>query len=127
MNSSSKSTPKTSVETTLASYGTLAPGEVNYNQMDDMEGTWSQGTVRGHRVKAGKGVHTGFPGLILDPEAGEVPVQIFKSNDLPKFWWRLDEFEGEGYLRVPTKVQTKGGEIDAYVYSVKPDFASSGD
>lgn len=118
------SSKPSNLETTLASYGTLAPGEVNYNQMDDMHGTWSQGTVRGYRVKAGKGVHIGFPGLILDPDADQVPVQIFSSSDLPNYWWRLDEFEGEGYFRVPVKVQTDSGEIDAYVYSVKPDFVA---
>lgn len=111
------------VETTLASYGTLAPGEVNYNQMDGMEGTWSIGTVRGHLIKAGWGIHLGFPGLILDPEAGEVPVQIFISDDLPAHWERLDAFEGEGYFRVPVMVQTEGGEIEAYVYKVGADFA----
>lgn len=127
MNTNSKAALETTLETTLASYGTLAPGEVNYNQMDDMRGTWSTGTVRGHAVKAGKGVHVGFPGFIPDPDAGDVPVQIFKSNDLPTYWWRLDEFEGEGYFRIPITVQTDGGEIEAYVYSVKPEFAASAD
>lgn len=118
------SDPKLELEMTLAAYGTLAPGEVNYNQMDGMEGTWSTGTVRGHLVKAGKGMHIGFPGLILDPDADDVPVQIFKSKDLPRYWARLDEFEGEGYYRVPVTVQTNDGEIVAYLYSVKPDFAA---
>lgn len=111
------------LEITLASYGSLAPGEVNYNQMDGMQGTWSTGTVRGHLIKAGWGVHLGFPGLILDPEAGEVPVQIFTSDDLPTYWARLDAFEGEGYFRVPVMVQTDSGDIEAYLYKVGKDFA----
>lgn len=118
----SASTPQTQLETTLAAYGTLAPGEVNHNQMDGMTGSWRKGTIRGHLVKSGKGVHEGFPGLILDPDGDDVPVQIFTSKELPKNWPRLDEFEGEGYYRVPVKVQTETGEIQAYVYSVKPDF-----
>ena len=116
-----------SLETTLASYGTLAPGEMNSNQMDGMVGTWSAGTVRGYLTHASKGAHIGLPALILDPNGDDIPVQIFKSKDLPAYWWRLDEFEGEGYRRVPVTVQTDEGEIMAYLYNVKPSFVASMD
>lgn len=106
----------------LASYGTLAPGECNYHQMDGMEGEWSKGSVRGRMIKAGWGVHYGFPGFILDPQGPEVPFHIFQSFDLPDHWARLDAFEGEGYFRTPVMVQTKAGEIECSVYLVGDEF-----
>lgn len=110
-------------QTRLASYGSLAPGEVNYNQMDGMQGVWSKGTVRGKLIKAGWGVHYGFPGFILDPTGPEVPFHIFESFDLLDHWARLDEFEGEGYFRTPVMVQTEDGEKECCVYLVGEEFA----
>jgi Gamma-glutamyl cyclotransferase, AIG2-like len=35
---------------------------------------------------------------------------------LPEHWARLDEFEGSGYRRVVTKVNTEEGERSAWIY-----------
>lgn len=110
-------------QTRLASYGTLAPGEMNNHEMDGMIGTWSTGFVRGIMIKAGWGIHHGLPGFRVDETGPEIPVHIFQSLDLPDHWARLDEFEGEGYFRTPVMVQTKEGEIECSIYLVGDDFA----
>lgn len=62
------------------------------------------------------GASLGYPGLILDPHAGVIDVQVFESADLPFHGSRLDEFEGPGYRRVVTKVRLPVGEVEASVY-----------
>ena len=50
----------------------------------------------------------GYPGIDLDPDGPTVAVQLFESPDLPEHWTRLDEFEGSGYRRTVTTVNTTG-------------------
>jgi gamma-glutamylcyclotransferase (GGCT)/AIG2-like uncharacterized protein YtfP len=108
-----------SAETTrLAIYGTLAPGRANHHQLAALKGKWQQGTVRGRLVDAGWGAALGSPGLNLDPEGPVVEVYLFESADLPDHWPRLDAFEGPGYERVMTRVQTADGEVDAWIYVI---------
>ena len=108
----------TSADERLATYGTLAPGQINHHQLSDLTGDWREGTVRGRLVDAGWGAAHGCPGLILDPEGDDVDVHIFQSPDLPDHWPRLDEFEGPGYRRVVTQVQTKEGDLEASIYTI---------
>ena len=60
----------------------------------------------------------GFPGLVLDPQAPPVAVQLFESADLPRHWNRLDEFEGAEYRRVAAQVSTPEGDVTAWIYVV---------
>jgi len=105
----------------LATYGTLAPGEVNHHLLVDLEGRWLSGIVRGHRFECGWGAALGFPGLVLDPLGPEVPVQVLESPDLPPRWSRLDQFEGPGYTRVVAEVTTSHGLIEASIYVLAGD------
>jgi gamma-glutamylcyclotransferase (GGCT)/AIG2-like uncharacterized protein YtfP len=107
-----------SPETRLASYGSLAPGRVNNDQLAALNGRWVQGTVRGNRVDEGWGAGIGYPGLILDASGPAVEVHVFESSDLPSHWPRLDEFEGPGYRRVITQISTPDGELSAYIYVI---------
>jgi gamma-glutamylcyclotransferase (GGCT)/AIG2-like uncharacterized protein YtfP len=100
----------------LATYGSLSPGRVNHHQLAGLNGHWSQGVVRGRLVDGGWGSAIGFPGLILDPQGLLVDVFLFESPDLPDHWARLDEFEGSGYRRITTQVETAEGEVSAWVY-----------
>ena len=104
--------------TRLATYGTLAPGRVNSEQLADLKGTWRQGTVRGRLVEAGWGAKLGYPRLILDPSGPAVEVYLFESPDLPHHWLRLDAFEGAGYRRVVTQVCTADGDLEAWIYVI---------
>ena len=112
------SNSRTSADTRLAAYGTLAPGRVNNHQLADLTGCWRQGTVRGRLVEAGWGAKLGSPGLILDPSGQAVEVHLFESPDLPGHWLRLDDFEGTGYRREVAQVRTRDGDLDAWVYVI---------
>ena len=102
----------------LAVYGSLAPGESNHHQLAGLAGEWMRGVLRGERRDQGWGTAGGFPGLRLDPNGGEVAVQVFSSPDLPAHWARLDRFEGADYRRVTVEVTTADGPVAAQVYVV---------
>jgi len=100
----------------LATYGSLAPGRVNHCKLAGLQGSWRHGTVRGRLVASGWGAKLGYPGLVLDPQGSPVEVHLFESSELPGHLRRLDEFEGAGYRRVVTQVQTANGGVDAWIY-----------
>lgn len=111
-------------DTRLAIYGTLAPGRVNHHQISDLTGQWQRGTVRGKLLASGWGAALGFPGLILDPLGPAVDVHLFESAELAEHWARLDEFEGDGYQRVVTTVNTEEGERSAWIYVLAEEHPS---
>ena len=100
----------------LATYGTLRPGRPNHHQLDGLDGRWSPGVVHGVLIEAGWGATLGYPALILDAGGPEVAVDVFESVDLLAHWAGLDAFEGPGYARVSTRVQTPNGEVEASIY-----------
>ena len=62
----------------------------------------------------------GCPGIDLDEQGNEVEGFLFSSENLSCHWAALDEFEGEAYERVLTKVKLKDGStVDAYVYVLR--------
>ncbi|WP_159716006.1 gamma-glutamylcyclotransferase family protein [Geminicoccus flavidas] len=108
--------PRRTADEWLATYGSLAPGEVNHHQLAGLTGRWMTGTVRGRLMEAGWGAALGFPGLVLDPSGEEVPVHLFHSPELPDHWPRLDAFEGDGYRRVVAQLETADGPVEAWIY-----------
>lgn len=110
----------------LVAYGSLAPGRPNHYQLHALEGRWLTGWVRGTLVHAGWGAELGYPALVLDPTGPAVEAQIFESPDLPGHWSRLDEFEGTGYQRVVTTVETAEGPLAASIYVLRPLVDSTG-
>lgn len=109
------------LDTRLAVYGTLAPGRVNHHQVSSLQGSWQRGTVTGKLVSAGWGAAMGFPALILDPLGPSLDVDLLHSKDLPRHWARLDEFEGIGYRRGVTNVNTDEGNLIAWIYVLAED------
>jgi gamma-glutamylcyclotransferase (GGCT)/AIG2-like uncharacterized protein YtfP len=105
------------IDTRLAVYGTLAPGRSNHHQLSGLSGAWIAGSVRGRLIEKGWGVDHGYPAIILDPAGPEVAVQLFVSADLAAHWQRLDEFEGDGYRRVPVMVTSAEGPVEAWIYA----------
>jgi len=93
----------------LAVYGSLAPGEANHWVLSRIEGDWLQGTVFGHRFEITWGPAEGYDGFILDPDGSEVPVWVLRSTQLAEKWREIDEFEGEGYERLPVQITLAGG------------------
>lgn len=98
-------------------YGTLAPGRSNAHVLADVPGAWQPARVRGTVHHVTWGPAAGYPGLILDEDAGAVPGLVFTSDELPAHWERLDAFEGEGYARVPVQATLEDGSmVQAFVY-----------
>ena len=79
------------------------------------------GPVRGRLLAIGWGAAQGFPGIVLDPAADEVAVQVLESHDLAERWARLDAFEGPSYERSLTTVETASEPLPAYIYALAPD------
>jgi gamma-glutamylcyclotransferase (GGCT)/AIG2-like uncharacterized protein YtfP len=101
-------------------YGTLAPGRPNEYVLADIPGTWEPATVTGTLVPEGWGAAAGYPGIIPHPSGDQVDGFLFSSEQLAEHWFRLDEFEGEGYERVLTPVRLRDGTItDAFVYRLR--------
>ena len=105
----------------LATYGTLGPGRANHHVVAGIPGSWRRGVVRGRLVDEGWGAELGFPGLILIDEGDPLAVDLLESDDLAGHWARLDEFEGPGYRRVTTTVETVDGAVDACIYVIRSD------
>ena len=100
-------------------YGTLAPGRPNAHVLADVPGVWEPGTTTGTLVADGWGAAAGYPGIILDEHGDVVPGFLFTSAALVDHWPRLDAFEGDGYVRVRTRVTRQDGTaVDAYVYAL---------
>ena len=98
-------------------YGTLAPGRPNEHVLADIPGEWEPATVTGTLLPEGWGAAAGYPGIVLDVHGGEVKGFLFNSPSLAEHWARIDEFEGEGYVRVLTTVKLQDGTaVDAYIY-----------
>ncbi len=85
----------------LAVYGSLAPGRANHHHLASLQGQWQSGlTARGDLVREGWGSDLGYPALRWSISGPSVSVDLFVSPELCRHWSRLDEFEGEEYLRV---------------------------
>ena len=94
----------------LAVYGSLAPGEVNHHVIAEIAGEWTNGVVRGTVRMKGWGSHVGFPGMTWDPGSEDrIPIRLFASPELRRHWSRIDEFEGEDYVRILVPVERAGG------------------
>ncbi len=106
-------------EQRLAVYGSLAPGEMNHEQVAGLGGTWTPGAVHGELHSEGWGATYGFPGMRWHPDADAVPVQVLESRRLPEHWARLDRFEGPGYRRTLVPVRIEGRDrVVSHLYVV---------
>lgn len=98
----------------LAVYGSLAPGKLNHHIVAPAGGTWTSGLVTGAFSENGWGAAHGFPGLRWSPDGGDVRVSLLTSDTLPSHWPRLDDFEGDDYMRILVPV----GDEDSPVVTV---------
>lgn len=103
----------------LFTYGTLSPGQSNEHLLKAVEGRWEAARVKGVVRFDGPGSALGYPAIVLADEGDDVPGFLFSSENLAAQWGLLDEFEGNGYRRVLTKVcRSDGSRIDAYIYAL---------
>ena len=103
----------------LATYGTLAPGRPDRQQLDGLEGRWLEGQVYGTLVDEGWGASLGYPALILDPHGSAIDVHVFESGNPPAHSVTPRRLEGPGYQRVVTTVRTPAGDVDASIYVLR--------
>jgi len=103
-------------------YGTLSLGRPNEHILNDIGGTWEIASVRGILKDKGWGAEMGFPGIELNESGKEVEGFVFTSENLREHWISLDEFEGEVYQRVISKVVLESGcAVDAYIYTLRQE------
>ena len=101
-------------------YGTLAPGQANYDVLSDIPGDWQPAILKGQLLQEGWGAEMGCPGIVPSEDGVEVPGHLLTSAQLDLHWSRLDDFEGEGYRRVAVSVRGADGEwLDAFVYALR--------
>lgn len=100
-------------------YGTLAPVQPNHALLKDLVGTWQEGAIRGTLYPNGLGPTVGFPVVDLAPGGSKIYGLLFVSEELPRQWQILDDFEGPGYKRAITTVYLKdSSRISAFVYAL---------
>lgn len=101
-------------------YGTLGPGRPNAHIMENIGGSWQQGYVLGNLREAGWGAAMGFPGIELTADGAQVNGFVFSSDNISAHWSMLDEFEGEGYQRIPVEVVLQDGStLMSEIYALK--------
>jgi gamma-glutamylcyclotransferase (GGCT)/AIG2-like uncharacterized protein YtfP len=103
-------------------YGTLMPGHVNHHYLQTLEGEWQQASVKGLLYPEGIGLAQGYPALVLDEHADDVPGWVLTSSQLQSHWPILDEFEGFAYRRLTTLIVARDNTVlEAYVYVLSGD------
>ncbi|GAA3774155.1 gamma-glutamylcyclotransferase family protein [Flavobacterium ginsengiterrae] len=106
----------------LIIYGSLAPGESNHAVMDPIKGEWKKAFIKGRLEEGGWGSSLGYHGFIPvnTAEAKTINCYVLFSADLTLHWDYLDEFEGDGYIRIQTEYQLENGEKGkGYIYALK--------
>jgi len=102
-----------SPSTSLAAYGSLAPGGAHHAELDGVGGEWTPAVVRGELRE------DPFPTLTAIPAGDPVEVQLLRNaSSLRARWPRLDQLEGSSYARVlvPAEVD-RGGLLITNLYS----------
>ena len=61
----------------------------------------------------------GYPAIRLDPKGSKIYGMVFHSKDLESNIKKIDEFEGDNYKRVISKIFLEdGSQIDSYLYEL---------
>lgn len=106
----------------MAVYGSLVPGEANHWVVSRIAGEWNTGVVRGWAFELTWGPAEGYDGFVADADGSDVPVHVLVSEELPRRWREIDDFEGPGYRRVPIEVEfDDGSTVVASIYESLTD------
>lgn len=113
----------------LIIYGSLAPGESNHSVMDPIKGEWRKAIIKGKLEEGGWGSSLGYHGFIAGDSENvqHLKAYVLFSEDLPLYWDYLDEFEGDGYMRIQTGYQLETGETGmGYIYALNQSIDKKG-
>ncbi|MFA4867993.1 MAG: gamma-glutamylcyclotransferase [Pedobacter sp.] len=103
-------------------YGTLGPGGPNHYFVENISGEWYKGFVNGSLESGGWGADLGYNGF-RHTDAGnqqQIKAAVLVSDHMSENWERLDEFEGDGYIRVLAKFELEDGKLGVgYIYALK--------
>ena len=101
-------------------YGTLQKGKQHENILNNLNGNWKKGYVFGKLLNISSGPDYGYPALKLDTKGSKIYGMIFHSKNLESNIKSIDDFEGESYKRVISKIILEdGSQIDSYLYELK--------
>ena len=101
-------------------YGTLQIGKQHEDILKSLKGTWKKAHVRGNLYNIGSGPDYGYPGLKLNKNGSKIYGMLLKSKKLKEKLSEIDEFEGESYKRIISKVNFEdGSNTEAYLYELK--------
>ncbi len=105
----------------LIVYGSLAPGESNYDQLKNLKGNWFDVEIAGRMINPDWRTDGSYPNMQLRDIGLEEKVhcRVFKSSELESHWPRLDYFEGEEYFRVFHPFQGRQLNGIGYIYASK--------
>ena len=106
--------------TIYLSTGLFQKGKQHEDLLKDLNGTWKKGYVFGKLINIGFGSDYGYPGLKLEKGGSKIFGMVFQSKNLEKKLLKIDEFEGENYKRIISKIfLDDSSEIMAYLYELK--------
>ncbi len=95
----------------LATYGTLAPSEPNEKTLAKIDGTWSEGYVRGEIS-----IENDYKFFKWDVEGEKIKIKVFESFELLNIFHKIDVFEGKLYKRIVIPVETCSGIKVSNIY-----------
>jgi gamma-glutamylcyclotransferase (GGCT)/AIG2-like uncharacterized protein YtfP len=93
-------------------YGSLRTGQSARHLIEPFVVAWEPATVRGELF----GFPSGYPAVILAPDAGLVMGELLVLRDLPRCLPVLDAYEGVDYVREAIQVHHVGGPSWAWIY-----------
>lgn len=112
---------------TLAVYGTLAPGRQNYHIVRPLGGDWTDGLIEGDLQETGWGATLGYPAFRPRTGGSILQIRVLQSEKLPEGWKMVDEFEGPEYHRILIPVffvEEQGADGSRRLYTVANIYAA---
>ena len=101
-------------------YGTLQKGKQHDNFLNNISGKWKKGYVVGQLLNISSGPDYGYPALKLDAKGSKIYGMVFHSKDLESHIKKIDEFEGDNYKRIISKIILEdGSQVESYLYELK--------
>ena len=106
----------------LALYGSLIPGGKDHHIVRSIDGEWIPGVVRGFEFDVTWGPAEGYEGFLPDESGNAVSVMVLMSDRLEKNWRKVDDFQGDGFVRqvVPVTLSDET-VIKAWIYVALTD------